>query len=231
MNSMCRLLILILCFITIPLSAAGRFIVVEGAATRQVVPDQMTIRIQIESQNKSVEAAQKGLQDKLALTMPVILKYQPDKSKLRTIHSEITPVFVMKDKKRIQEGYKGSLQVQVLITELEKAPVFISELSQSTPITRYYQNAFSIKNRSQIEDELLQIALKNAQEKAQALVNAIDMKLGSVLEIHEDKDALSTPPLYRSFQASGSTKGDSVMKIFPGEETIQARITAKFSIK
>ncbi len=165
-----------------------KFINVTGNAEIIKKADEMKFAVYIKTIDESVEAS-KILNDKYLVDLLIILKDAAIKSE----DTEISPLSFGKYydpvERGVQKGYYTNTIVSFLLKDMKRYYEITNKLSTN--------NAFEINAEYAISDYEAQHraayekALLAAMEKAEYMTEALNMKLGEVLEIEELGEAVS----------------------------------------
>ncbi len=185
---------------------------VVGMATVKAVPEEIIFRIPL----KIIDPSYLGCSNEMSRTLEDLQKDLTKKGvseeTIRTSNYSISENMVYEEGKRIQRGYKGSVNVMV---SADYSPEFIQKVLESVSNLKLnYSINFSMSEEQ--KEELTKIAMVNAVEdakqKALILSKASDVPLGSIVKIsygndvHRPEPFMSERVLSKSIVESGSNE-------------------------
>lgn len=130
-----------------------------------------------------------------------------------------------------EEGYNYSMTLKVEISNLEKLNGFV-DISNKIDNVNMSNIQYDLKDKAKAEDEVLEEAIKMAEEKASRAAGHLGVNIDKVHELKvQDSGTYSTFAREEAMVMSNSM-GDSVSAdINPQKVVIQTNIDASFSIK
>lgn len=206
-------------------------VTVQGNGEMDVVPDQATIKIGIVSNADTAEAAQA---DNARLTTAVLQKLQStnnvNQDKLRTSSYAFSPVYGTDPEKNgkppVVAGYRASNTITAVIDD----PTYVGNVIDAALTAGANQISgiqFQKKNELQIKQAALQLAVKEAAAKAEAIAATMDKHLGRVLEINEGGVTMQLPETHRLL-----LKSDAVSTpVLPGTIQMNASVTIVYELQ
>ncbi len=124
-------------------------------------------------------------------------------------------------------GYRASNSVTVTISDLSKAPDVLDGVI-AAGANNVSGLSFSIRDDSQLRQQALGEAGKQAQAKAKVVADSLGVKIVSVASASEDV-SISSPPMPLAARAAASS-ADSV-PVAAGEMTVTARLQVTYNIQ
>lgn len=133
---------------------------------------------------------------------------------------------------QIQDGFEVYQSVQVKVRDTDNAGTLLAEVGNlgATDISGL---TFTIDNPSQLELEARTAAIADARAKAEALAEALDVRLGDLVGFHEDERYFPMP--YQEGMGGDMMARSAEMAPAPdiqmGESTITSRVSVTYQIK
>lgn len=191
-------------------------ITVTGEASEDFTPDQVTLYVGVQVENKQLAAAKEEADKKLRKALDVIKEFGVKKEKLKTTNSSVSPQYdYQKDtSKPIFRAYRATTMLNITLSEPEKASILMEKLINAG-IDQVGAAQFGLADPKKARDSLLEAALKDARAKAERMASAMDMTLGKPLHISETG---GTP--YRAYMV------DSVMGMASAPAMMKADMAA-----
>lgn len=165
-----------------------RTITVKGVGTATVKPDFVILSLSVEARNEDYEKAMQEATHKIETLQAAIQTVGYDKTDLKTTNFNVrTDYESKKDRNGIYRSvfvgyvcsYRLTLSFDFENTRLSRTLTAIAA-REANPEMRI---AFTVKNPSEINEELLRSATENAKRKAEILCSASGETLGSLLTI------------------------------------------------
>ena len=130
--------------------------------------------------------------------------------------------------KQVQQPTNGewrvSNDISIKLRNIDKASE-LADLLTKSGATSVYGPRFTVDDTKQAESGLVDQAIKNAAEKAEAIAKASGRKLGKVIEVTEGYS--SGGPIYALRDAAGGGGAP----IEPGSETVSKTVTVTFELE
>jgi hypothetical protein len=198
-------------------------IVVVGEAVVQAVPDRAWISVGAESRASSAREAQRRNTE---LMTPVLEKLRsaglpPDA--IRTIGYDVQYEWDFVNNRRVGRGYVARNTVELRIDNVERVGEFL-EIAAGSGATSLGGVRFDLKDRSQLQQSALRLAVEDARGKAQAVAAAAGRTIDRIIRIEEQPMTEGPRPLFRTAMAeAGSAPPISTGQI---EVSAVVRLTA-----
>ncbi len=220
------------CFLLIPVLAGAQApvpsgdtpaIVVVGEAVVQAVPDRAWITVGAESRASSAREAQRRNTE---LMTPVLEKLRaaglpPDA--IRTIGYDVQYEWDFVNNRRVGRGYVARNTVELRIDNVERVGEFL-EIAAGSGATSLGGVRFDLKDRSQVQQNALRLAVEDARGKAQAVAAAAGRTIDRIIRIEEQPMTEGPRPMFRTAMAeAGSAPPISTGQI---EVSAVVRLTA-----
>jgi len=157
---------------------------VEGNATIEVEPDEMSFSLNISETSKELAMA-KSVVDEKSNTLISLCKKLGIKSKdISTSTLRINPQFRYNDGFRVQVGTQVSRQIEITLRDLSKYAETIKAFVNAK-ITQTVNTRLLLSNETQATDKAMEKALADAEQRAKRLAKHQNKKLGDVYSISE----------------------------------------------
>lgn len=181
------------------------FVVSVGIAEQDAKPNIATIQLGVMAFEKESDLALKNVNLASTTIMDVMKKYgvpignieasDIEKSTTRKRDSEYNTLDVL--------GYEVSRSITVKLENLSKYSELMSDLVAINNVSGA-RTAFDISNRKEIEADLMQIASKDAREKAEKMAESLGTKIQSVYAISQASD-------FSEFFATFGARSEQIM--------------------
>lgn len=211
-----------------------RSITVQGESRKMVQPNQVAIIFGIESRDKDVANAQKVNDQAVRKVLNLLKEFKIADPDVQTTFVQLTPQI----QHQYPEGrgtqdkpvlYIARKEMHVLLRDIQKYSPLLTGLIQNG-VNQIQQIQFLHSDKVKFKNEARLLALRNAKEKAQAMVNELGSLLGEVISIQEGS-MRSNLPIPMAFEAR-TMMADSGSSTLPvGELAIEAIVSVSFSMK
>ena len=202
-----------------------RFIEVNGIAIVKQRADQIKWKFKIKIVDSSIEIS-KQKNDKVLQELMIILRsISQDENDIEVLPILQGKNFIREDRKRVQNGFFTSVNINFTQRDLSKYSELVMKLSKND----YFEIVHSSFENSKYEDQhksALKKAILAAREKAEYLAEALGLKISSVLEIHETSPFQSYPSPYNVATTVTGNTGET-----SGVVTISRSVRVKFSLE
>ena len=161
-------------------------LLVKGIAILKAVPEQLTVRIDIEAEDAKYGKCQELLIKRIEQTKKLFVKNGIDKESIHTNRLNISEkrIFQGNNAEKIVFAGRGSFLIEHLYS-MEYAKRILDGLRNDS-LTLHYNLGFSLteKQKEELRKKAISVALQDASEKAQALANGAEVKLVRINSIN-----------------------------------------------
>jgi uncharacterized protein len=203
-------------------------IYVTGTAELYATPDVGLVNISVLTENKDLSVASNEASEKMN-TVIVFLKTEGVEQKdIKTTGFNINPRYEWNNEtgKRTLVGYEVSQTVNVKIRDLTKTGKIISE-SVSKGANDVSSLSFIVDNDDQLKEDVKNLAIKDAKEKAKNLEKSLGVKLNKIVNFSEN----SYSPYVSDYgYGGGMMKEAMTSSVVPTIETGQNKLTSTVTI-
>lgn len=212
-----------------------RQISVQGQASRLVAPDQVNLNISVEGRDTQAERAMENAGEH-AQSVVITLARHTDKSNIRALQTQVRAV--VKGTSRSWRKDSGepmemlaSRQIQVERLDIDSLPAVMRALSKQ-PLTSIEQVSPMVSNASEIEDEILLLAIDDAKARAQRVAQRLSVKLGLPISVHVQQQYAAQPKYAMRAMAAESVSADAGGGYSAaGENEIKAQVNITFELE
>jgi uncharacterized protein len=132
--------------------------------------------------------------------------------------------------KRTVKGFRARNELSVTIRELDKASA-IAQRAIDSGANEVLGVSFSISDEGQRLDRLREAAMKDALRRARIYVEAIDLKLGRVIEIRpEGVSSAQRMSFHPAAPVAAAAPAESGVPLKPGLQKLSARVTVIWAL-
>lgn len=203
---------------------------VDGEAKINTIPDQAEVRIGINLKEKTV----KEVQDKVnGITKDIkdqLTGLGIDKNNIQTEDYSLYPEYNWTDSDgRKTTGYTINSSLVVTIKDFAKLNQAVDLATQAgANQISGIQFTLSDEKQAEIEKQARKEAIADAKEKANELSGLAQMKLGRIINIHENK--ISSQPRFDMYAKSemADGMGGAPTNIEPGSTNFEFKVTLEF---
>ena len=203
---------------------------VTGEGIAAAVPDTAQINLGIEVESPTVTQAQQEANTIINSVSEKLQSLGIKKENIKTTRYNVFPKREYTDGKSKINGYQVNVNLSVEIDDLEK----INQVIDSTASLGANQIGQLNLTISDVEKEKLlqqarEEAVKDAKQQATDLTNAAGVKLGKIVNIHENLP-LTSRPVYEMAKNTFQDSREEETQIQPGESKIKVTITLSYEI-
>jgi len=227
-----RLIPLLMLSLSITTSAAAQTveppqIIVTGEGVVKATPDQAWVSIGSETRSKVSKDAQQRNAEAMTAVIQKITSFGIQKEAVKTTAIDLQMEFDYANGKQTPRGYVARNTVEVRVDELPKLGDVLDAVVNSGA-TNLHGVRFDVKQRDQLEAAALQMAVKNASAKAQAIALGSNRAVDRILKIEEVSSDGGPVPMMKLV---GMTRADTATPVEAGELAIRAQVRLVVAIK
>ena len=202
-------------------------IIVTGEGVVKATPDQAWVTIGAESRSKISKDAQQRNAEVMTAVIQKITAFGIPKEAIKTTAIDLQPEFDYANGKQTARGYVARNTVEVRVDELAKLGDVLDAVVNSGA-TNIHGVRFDVKQRDQLEAAALQVAVKNASAKAQAIAQGSSRAIDRILRIEELSSGGGPVPMMRQMTMA---RADAATPVEAGELEIRAQVRLILAIK
>ncbi|WP_156288689.1 SIMPL domain-containing protein [Oceanobacillus salinisoli] len=200
-----------------------RKITVTGTASISAQPDIASIRLAVITEDSSLQQAQQENANRMNQVIHAIVGQGIPREKIQTSWFAIQARYDYVEGRQVFRGYEVLNEITVRIPNIEQTGVII-DTAVNAGVNRVTHIQFTIENRDVYEQQALQLAVRNATEKARAIAGALQVMINEEpLKVTEE---IEEQP--QTYQVLATAQDQVTTPIEPGQVVIKARVTAVF---
>ncbi|MCM3719915.1 SIMPL domain-containing protein [Fictibacillus phosphorivorans] len=201
---------------------------VTGEGSVSEVPDQAMITIGVITENMNLSTAQSENAAKTSSVIQSLMSSGIAQQDIQTSTYRIEPQYTYENGQQTFRGYRVEHQLQVTIKDIQKTGQIIDQ-AVANGANSVSSIQFSVTNPDAFYNQALTAAIHNAQQKAVAMAQALQVTLQPVpISVQELSQPLPPPPI--PFQAATLAQGAGT-PIQPGENKITATVKIEYTYR
>ncbi|EIJ40586.1 hypothetical protein JoomaDRAFT_3650 [Galbibacter orientalis DSM 19592] len=204
-------------------------IAVVGEGVVRVTPDQVLIKVRVESEGSSAQQV-KSDNDK---AIDKVLKYTKSMGvKEGDVKTEYVNLNKNYDYQTKEYKYVANQSISILLKDLNKYSEFTEGLLNAG-INRIDGVTFKSTEIETHNSKARMEAIKDAKKKAEEYASALGQSVGKALTISETGSVSAPQPIYRMemMKSADSSGGGDMETIAVGEMVIEAKVNVTFHLK
>lgn len=224
---------LTLCALSFAAYAQGGGISVTGSVSKEVEPDEMTIRFSVTTEEQEIQDAFEGTEQKSAAIIEY-LQTLDDLCEVTTEHIHLSEQYEWRNgrEERVRVGFTATQSLSVTLKDFDLYPTVMAKLidlgvNNIGGVFFGYSEAQAMRNSLRTE------AIEVAKTKAQEVATALNVELGPALEFNEAGSESAMGRLRGGYSANEMYLSDAVQvegSISPGKQTIRMEVHVRFAI-
>lgn len=182
------LLALVICAFGMSALAEETELSVSGTGVVSVLADQVSVTLGVTETNKEVKAAQESVNAKINAIYDALIAAGVEEKNIGTsqisISAEYSDSSILRSGMELT-GYTASNTITIQSKELDKVGAYI-DLAFEAGANTLDSIDFSSSDTESAKLEALKLAVQNARDKADAIADALNMKIGKVVQVNEN---------------------------------------------
>lgn len=202
-----------------------KLVTVQGEGVINVAPNIAFVTLGVDTTNKKVLPAQTENKEKMKAIMDELKRLGVPEKNIQTQEYNIFPEYNWEKERRTLIGYRVINRVRVKITKIDDTGRILDAVTAKGANT-IDSIRFAVPDANKAYQEALRIALKNAEEKAKAMVEQFGYTKVTPVTIIEGSQA----SIVRDFdqQRMAVTEAANVTPVSAGEMEIRAQVNVSF---
>ncbi|WP_018970107.1 SIMPL domain-containing protein [Rubritalea marina] len=196
-----------------------------GSASKRLIPNQMLWTMKVENRGKELEAVADEHLKITASLLKFLNEQGLEKNAIQTSQMEFGENMVYRNRERIKEGYVAATTVRFILKDfslyqpLWKGAAKLGKVSiQSVD--------YQLKDSKAAQAELRGLAVKDAQQKAKSLAEALGSRIGPPLQIAEHQSHAAP----RMLKADSFAEGANSSSTSPGTLEVSSTVEVTFKL-
>ena len=215
---------------------SGPVVSAQGVATIKVVPDEVSVNVNVETHNKTAQEAQDSnnlISQNLLLEMTK-LGYSQDE--LKFVNYNVYPEYDWINNQQIMKGYVVSQQLVVKTNESGKVPSIVDGVISSGALVSYIDFEVSDAKQAEYKNQALEQASEDAKTKAESIAAGQGKSVGRLVSItNQDYNYPGPVPVYSMganapMAESNAGAAKAAVNLAPEEQDITATISAQYKL-
>lgn len=211
-------------------SATDRTIHVIGSGSVAGEPDIATLDVGVSVEKETVAEAREEAASAMTALINSLKANDVAEKDIKTENFNIYPQYDYGEKVRTLRGYRVNNTVRAKVRELETLSEVIDDAAaaggNSTVINSIQ---FAIDDTAPLQTQARNLAVKDAEAKAQTLAEASGVRLGEPVTITESSFFAGPPTPYLAVAEDASAR--TATPIAPGEFTVTVNVTVVYEIE
>lgn len=207
---------------------------VMGQAESSARPDEAVVRLGTVAQAEHASAAQEQVNEVMTRAIEAMRELGVREESITTVGLSLHPVYSQQPPRPMQDqpiepriiAYRASNTIQVRLSDLGKIGEVI-DAGVSSGANNVEGITFGLKDDTAARNAALRDAAQQAKAKADAIADAMNLKIDGVLEISEG--GVQVMPKYYEM-ARGAVAMDAATPIQPGQVQVNATVTVTYRI-
>ena len=202
---------------------------VSGEGVIEVAPDRATISVGVVTRDK---IASKVQNDNARIANEIIKSVAAlgiDKKNIRTGNYSFHQFYRQENNKRVADGYEANNTVTIIVDDLNLVGKII-DTSLSHGANNIDALEFGIKNKSNLQNEAIRLAVRDARAKAEVVAAELGKNIIGVKNIAVNSGYISAPRANKFAMAEMSMEMDAATPIESGTLTCSANVHVEFEI-
>ena len=202
---------------------------VSGEGVIEVAPDRATISVGVVTRDK---IASKVQNDNARIANEIIKSVAAlgiDKKNIRTGNYSFHQFYRQENNKRVADGYEANNTVTIIVDDLNLVGKII-DTSLSHGANNIDALEFGIKNKSNLQNEAIRLAVRDARAKAEVVAAELGKSIIGVKNVSVNYGTISAPRANKFAMAQRSMEMDAATPIESGTLTCSANVHVEFEI-
>ncbi|MCF7835614.1 MAG: SIMPL domain-containing protein [Candidatus Marinimicrobia bacterium] len=201
-------------------------ITIIGKGAINAAPDKAEIFVRIIGAGQTQKLAVEMQAKKMKMIMDFFRKKNISSKDVSTLNYLCGPRY------EYDRSKQKNVFVEYIASQRLKIPIpkdVIGEIIDGASIWAVVENiTFVVSNKEEVLEKATLIAIEDAQSKAKKRADALGIKLGAVLNYHENSSP--NPPLYGRDELTSSVRGGNAVQIPVGETEISVTVSITYEI-
>jgi len=205
-------------------------ITLDGEGKVSGEPDLAQVDIGLFTEGEDVPSAQDLNTQKVNAIIRALKELSIAEADIQTSSYSITPRYQYEEGKQTVIGYAVSQNVSVKVRVLANVGTVLQKVGQ-LGANQVNGVSFTIDDPSALKQEARKLALKDAEDKAEELADALGVNIVRVVTFSEGGGSYPQPYPYAARELSAMSDGAFIPEIEPGSLDVTSNVSVTFEIR
>ncbi len=216
--------------------SSGPIVSAQGQSSLSVQPDEISVYVTIESKNKTLQEAQKTNSEIREAVVEKLLDMGIDEEDIEFANYNSYPWTEWINGRSVERGYIVNQQIVIKRSEFKKVPRIVDKVIEAGGLISYMNFELSMEKENEYKSKALEMASKNAKEKAEAIASGQGKKVGKLVSVKSDEFNYAPVPYYMAKAEGGSSDSiaevrSAAASISPQDLEVSATIIAEYKLR
>lgn len=209
---------------------------VTGAASEEVAPDQATLFVGVMTERPTAAEAANDNAQKTRAILDDLIRQGVEAKDIRTEGFTLVPVVSEEltargaAAKRVTKSFRARNELSVLVKSVDKVGSILQRAVDSGS-NEVHGVAFAIGDEAARLEKLRVAAIKDAEQRARAYVEALGLKLGRVIEINPETDMAPGALNFRTNALVEAPRdAPASLPLRPGPKKLTAKVSVTWAL-
>jgi len=203
---------------------------VSGESERFVAPDTASLSFSMTRKSNNLSEATDSVNERISELIKSLKSDGVKESDIKTTGYNVNPQYAYTDRQRVFDGYRVTQSVQVKIRELDNVNTVVTKIGE-LEVDNVSGLNFFIDNDEEIQEELREEAIKDAQDKANKLARDLGVDLDRIVGFSEGGGSYYPQPYFKTAAFAEDLAFDVAEASIPaGENRLSSQVTITYSI-
>ncbi len=220
-------------YLVVNTDTGGNVVSVSGVSEITTKPDFVSLYLNVETLDNSAQISEEENSQITEEIMSSLTKLGFAKDEIETISFNVYPEYEYNQNGRIFKGYKTIHMMKVSVEETDFVGVVIDKVSDAGALVNSVQFEITKEHENELKAEALELATKDAKNKAEAIARGSGGKLGKLVSVNTNDYGYYPYVAYMAGDSAGSVAEakSSVTQISTRELTVSANVQASYKIR
>jgi len=205
-------------------------ITTSGSAETKIMPDLAVIYLNIQSINKSAEAAKDAIAVISDDTITALIKLGLERKDIETEQYSIYPNYDWTSGSQEITGYTATQSIKVSTKDFDNVGKIVDAVVDEGSLVSYINFELSLEKQNEEKAAQLEEATKDARKKADAIASGLGKKVVGVVSVSTNNYYYDPYPIYRA-ESGGVSLEKATTDITPSQIDINADVSVTFKIR
>jgi uncharacterized protein YggE len=202
---------------------------VQGSATKITAPDTAFISFGVTKTANTTADAQNQTNTLVTKIINGLQNIGIATKDIKTTEYNVSPQYNYNNGSQTITGYTVTQNMMITIKPLDKVNQATDvATTNGANIVNGVTFGFDDTTQKQLQNDVRQMAIDDAKQKAQSLASAAGMRLGRIVDIQEDNQLPPRPIGFQALKAGIAQSEAAPTNITPGENTITENVTLSY---
>jgi len=213
------------------ISGTGAVVSAHGQSSLEVIPDEVSVNLYIETKAESAQEAQDANAEIEDAVVIALLRTGLERKDIQLQGYSVYPDYSWEDNSRKENGFVARQQIVVETTDFDFVSEIVDAAVDNGALVSYINFELSDAKQSEYKKQALELASADAKEKAKSTAAGLGKKLGRLVSVESSDFNYGVGRVYAMEDSESGGAKMAVADLDPQDVNVQASVSVQYRLR